>query len=355
MMYFFYFIAALAVSAAITPLVKRFAFWVGAIDVPRPPRNLHKNTTAKLGGLAVYVAVAAVVILYLHSGAVDYHVVPLRFIMALLAGGAVLMLGGFLDDKYDLPPYIAWLFPALAALIVVWSGIGIGITFISNPFGGVINLKFHILSLPASGVFSWVWMMGMMFTTKFLDGLDGLVAGVGTIASFTLFFLSLAPQVNQPITATLAIILTGALTGYLFHAFYPAKIFFGDGGSLFVGFMLGLLSIILGGKIATALLVMGIPVLDVAWVIARRLWYRRSPFRGDRLHLHFRLLDLGFSQRQTVLILYLIAAAFGFTAIFLQSLGKLVSLVILFGVMVVLVVGVVMLYKRKYPHVPGKG
>jgi UDP-GlcNAc:undecaprenyl-phosphate GlcNAc-1-phosphate transferase len=289
------------------------------------------------------------------SGKIDYNILPLKFILAVIGGGIILMIGGLLDDKYNLSAKILWIFPALAALIVVWSGVGIGITLISNPFGDPLSLKFLILGLPASGVFAWLWLMGMMFTTKFLDGIDGLVSGVGLIASFTLFFLSLSPQVNQPITATLAIILCGALSGYLVYAFHPASIFLGEGGSTFIGFMLGVLSIILGGKIATALLVMGIPILDVAWVLARRLWQRRSPFIGDRLHLHFQLLDLGFTQRQTVLILYLISAVFGFTAVSLQSLGKLIALIVLFIVMIVLVGGVILLYKRKQSRALHKG
>ena len=187
----------------------------------------------------------------------------------------------------------------------------------------------------------------MMFTTKFLDGLDGLVAGIGLIAGLTLFALSLSENVQQPITASLSIILVGALAGYLIYAFHPASIFLGEGGSTLIGFILGVLSVILGGKIAPALLVMGIPILDVAWVILQRLWSRKSPFRGDRLHIHFKMIDLGFSQRQTALILYALSAGFGFTAVFLQSMGKLVALGILFAIMGVLVLGVLYAYKRR--------
>jgi len=117
-----------------------------------------------------------------------------------------------------------------------------------------------------------------------------------------------------------------------------------------VGFMLGVLSIILGAKIATAFLVMGVPILDVAWVIIKRLVTHRSPFRGDRLHLHFRLLDLGFNQKQTALILYGISAIFGFTAVFLQSFGKLIALIILFVVMMVLLSTIYYIYRLKQPQ-----
>jgi UDP-GlcNAc:undecaprenyl-phosphate/decaprenyl-phosphate GlcNAc-1-phosphate transferase len=345
MWYVAYFLIAVVVALVVTPLVRKFAFHVGAVDVPRPPRNLHMKPTAKLGGIALLVATALSVGLYVWSGTIDHAIVPLHFFLAIGAGAVVLMIGGFLDDKYELSPGVLWLFPALAALIVVMSGIGVGIHTLSNPFGAPFNLNFVLLGIPASGVFVWLWMMGMMFTTKFLDGLDGLVAGIGSIASLTLFFLSLSEKVNQPITATLAIILFGALLGYLVYAFHPASIFLGDGGSLYVGFMLGALSILLGGKIATAFLVMGIPILDVAWVILRRIVTGKSPFKGDRLHLHFKLLDAGFTQKQSALILYFISALFGFTAVFLQSFGKLIALVFLFVVMGALVL--LALYRQR--------
>ncbi|MCC7356271.1 MAG: undecaprenyl/decaprenyl-phosphate alpha-N-acetylglucosaminyl 1-phosphate transferase [Candidatus Doudnabacteria bacterium] len=345
--YVWFGLIALAVSFAVTPLVRKLARATGAMDIPRPPRNLHAKPTPKLGGLAVVAGCAVAIGLYLQFGNWNSVVVPPSFFLGIGAGALILMIGGFLDDKYDLPPYLLWIFPSLAALVVVLSGVGVGITTLSNPFGEPFNLNFKILFLPASAIFAWVWLMGMMFTTKFLDGLDGLVAGIGTIASFTLFLLSLTQTVNQPVTATLAIILCGALLGYLFYAFHPASIFIGDGGSLFVGFMLGSLSILLGGKIATAFLVMGIPILDVALVLLQRILTGRSPFKGDRLHLHFRLLDAGFTQRQTALIFYSISALFGFSAVFLQSLGKLIALVILFMVMALLVGGTVYLYRRK--------
>ncbi len=352
MIYLFYFLLAMALGLIITPIVKRIAWATGAIDIPRPPRNLHTKPVAKMGGLAIFFTLIITIGFYVQSGSINPEILPPRFLIGMIVGAALLVIGGMLDDKYDLPPAIQWLFPGIAAAIVIASGVGLGITFISNPFGTPFNLKFAVLGLPASAIFSWVWLMGMTYTTKLMDGMDGLCSGIGLIASVSLFFLSLGPQVNQPITATLTVILAGALAGYLFYAFNPASIFLGEGGSTLIGFMLGVLSIILGGKITTAFLVMGIPILDIAWVLVRRVWYGRSPFKGDRLHLHMRLNDLGFSQRSTALILYFISAVFGFTAVFLQSLGKLIALFILFGVMIALALGVVMLYKRKNPHVP---
>ncbi len=349
MTYFWYAILAFIAAGIFTPIVRRLAERTGCIDIPRPPRNLHKQPVPKLGGLAVFLAFAVAVLLYVAFGNPDHIIVPMKFIWAMLGGGAVLAIGGFFDDKYNLPPTILWIFPALAALIVVFAGVGVGITTLSNPFGEPISIKYGILGIPFSAIFIFIWLNGMMYTTKFLDGLDGLVAGIGTIAGLTLFALSLTDKVNQPITATLSIIFVGALAGYLMYAFNPASIFFGEGGSTFVGFVLGVLSVILGGKIATALLVMGIPILDVAWVILQRLWQRKSPFVGDRLHIHFKLIDLGFTQRQTVFILYALSAMFGFTAVFLQSKGKLFALITLFIVMSIFVTSLIYAYRKRQP------
>jgi UDP-GlcNAc:undecaprenyl-phosphate GlcNAc-1-phosphate transferase len=309
-----------------------------------------------LGGAAVYLSLLITLLAYFEFGHPDFNIVPMRFFCGIIFGGLVLIIGGVLDDKFNFPPKILWLFPALASLIVIWSGIGVGITQISNPFGAPIFIGYHYslfiihYSLPA--LLAWLWMMGMIFTTKLLDGLDGLCGGVGLIGALTMFALSLTAKVNQPITASLAIIFAGCLLGFLVYNFNPASIFLGESGSTLIGFMLGVLAIILGAKIATALLVMGIPILDVAWAIVRRLFYHRSPFKGDRQHLHFRLLDIGLSQRQAVLVLYAISAIFGGVAIFLQSYGKLIALIILVLVMLIMTLSVVILYKHKHPHVP---
>ena len=356
MSYLSFFLLTAALATLLTPLVKKLAVRRRILDLPDQKRKLHNQPTPLLGGLAIYSSLLISLLTYFQFGHPDFNIVPMRFFCGIIFGGLILIIGGGLDDKFNLPPKILWLFPALASLIVVWSGIGVGITQISNPFGSPIFIGYHFqlltfyFSLPALLV--WLWMLGMIFTTKLLDGLDGLCSGVGLIGALTMFALSLTSKVNQPITASIAIIFAGSLLGFLFYNFNPASIFLGEGGSTFVGFMLGVLSIILGAKIATALLVMGIPILDVAWAIVRRLVYHRSPFKGDRQHLHFRLLDIGLSQRQAVLVLYAISAVFGGVAIFLQSYGKLISLLILFALMVIIALTTVILYKKQHPHVP---
>jgi UDP-GlcNAc:undecaprenyl-phosphate GlcNAc-1-phosphate transferase len=347
MNYLFYFLISFTLAGLVTPLVRALAFKLKCVDVPRPPRNLHARPTAKLGGLAIWAVVSLVSAVYLYFANVPDSVLPMRFLIGTFLASCVLMIEGYLDDRYDLPAKLQWVFPAIAAIIVIASGVGVGLTFISTPFGFNIPLDWNIIGVTGGAIFTWMWLMGMMYTAKILDGLDGLVAGISTIGTLTLFLLSLTDKVNQPVTAALAIIATGALLGYLVYAFHPAKIFFGDGGSLYSGFILGILSVILGGKVATALLVMGIPILDVAFVLFQRVRMGKSPFSGDRLHLHFRLVDSGMKQTSVVLVFYGLAAMFGLTAVFLQTRGKVIALAVAVVVMVILTTKAFYLIKNK--------
>jgi UDP-GlcNAc:undecaprenyl-phosphate GlcNAc-1-phosphate transferase len=307
-----------------------------------------------LGGLVIIATVLLGGAIYAFSGHWDFAVVPQSFVFGMLGGMLILIVGGFLDDKYDLPAKVSFLFPALAALVVILSGVGVGITTLTNPFGGSISLDFGIVGIPASGIFVWIWLMGMTYTTKLLDGLDGLAAGVSLIGGLVMFALSVTDKINQPITATLAILFVGALAGYLIYAFHPASIFLGEVGSTFLGFFLAVLAVLSGAKIATAVLVMGIPMLDVAWAILRRLIRGRSPFSADREHLHFLLLDAGLTQRQAVLVFYTLAALFGFIAVFLQSLGKLIALFLMLAIMIGIVGSLASLYRRKKQGFAGR-
>jgi UDP-GlcNAc:undecaprenyl-phosphate GlcNAc-1-phosphate transferase len=319
------------------------------VDFPDDERRFHKTPTPTLGGVAVFASFFLVTLfLGVFGGYLLNGTLPLRVLLGIWAGGMILMIGGYLDDRYRMPPSYSVIFPVLASLTIVFSGIQT--VSIHNPFNGQIIQLNHamIAGFPiVSGLIVFFWTLGMTYTTKLLDGMDGLVTGISAIGAVVIFLLSLTPQVMQTPTAFLAITLAGALLGFLILNFYPAKIFLGEGGSTFAGFMLGVLAIVSGGKIATALLVMGIPLLDAIWVILQRVFNRQSPFSGDRRHLHFRLLDIGFSEPQAVLFLYAISGFFGATALFLQSLGKLVSLMIMVGVMILLVSFIFFVVKPK--------
>lgn len=238
------------------------------------------------------------------------------------------MIGGYLDDRFDLPAHATIIAPILATLTAI--AFGIEVDKLTNPFGGVIYL------LPwQSDVLVFVWLMLVMYTTKFLDGLDGLATSVSSVGAIMIMLLSLTASYFQPDVALLSAVTIGAYLGFLFWNVHPASIFLGEGGSTFVGFMLGILAVISGGKVATALLVLGIPLLDVLWVISRR--FREGGisrvFVGDKKHLHHRLLALGWGQTRIVILYVAVAAAFGVSALFLQSREKLVALIVLSLVM----------------------
>ncbi len=344
-LYVFVFLGTAAAAILTVPFIRLVAQKIGAIDFPDGERKKHAQPTPLLGGWSIFLVLsAAILIIRQITDALDP--LPEKYLWGIFFAGILLMIGGTLDDKWNLPAKWQWVFPFAAALTIIASGIGIN--FITNPFGGFIRLdQWEISVLQIGGIsyqmtvwadlFTIVWLLGMAYTTKFLDGLDGLVSGVGVVASFILFGISLLPEVSQSYTAVLAVILAGACLGFLVWNWHPAKIFLGEGGSLLIGFFLGILSIISGGKIATALLVMGVPIMDVVWVIGRRIFFeRRSAFRADRKHLHFRLLDAGFTVRQAVAIFLGISAVFGSLAIVLRGKDKLLLLTGVVAVMFVL-------------------
>ncbi|MFA4880463.1 MAG: MraY family glycosyltransferase [Candidatus Doudnabacteria bacterium] len=352
-----FFIGAL-LCLILTFLVRKLALRFRILDYPILPRKIQKAPIPLLGGLAVYAAFVLVVLFYLfftHSLATG--TIRLKNMIGILVGGLFLMIGGILDDKYNLKPWKQFIWPLLAAAAIVASGIGI--KYATNPLGGLFyfdQVKIEIFTLAGipyyltlfADLFAFFWILGMIYTTKYLDGLDGLASGVTTIGAVILFFLSLSQAVHQPETALLSIICAGVFLGFLVLNFHPAKIFLGEGGSTFAGFMLAVLAILAGGKIATTLLIMGIPILDALWVICRRVFFEhRSPFKGDAKHLHFRLLGIGFTHRQAVLFLCFLSFAFGVSGLFLQAKEKLLALIIMVVVMVSLALTLVLRYRRK--------
>lgn len=352
------FILAFIFSLFFTYLIKKTALRLNIVDKPFLRRKIHKKNIPLLGGIGLYLGFF--ITLFYYSYFTDQmfggYMLP-KHIIGIMVAGALLIIGGILDDRYNLSSLKQIIWPILASIVIITSGIGIN--YIANPLGDAFQLnQFKIKIFEFGGVpyfiilladfFTLAWLLGMTYTTKFLDGLDGLVAGISVIASVILFFLSLQPNVMQPETALICIILAGASLGFLVWNFHPAKIFLGEGGSTFIGFMLGTLSIISGGKIATALLILGIPILDVVWVIIRRIWYRKSPFNtADKKHLHFRLLDLGLSHRGAVLFLYFVSLTFGVAALLFQGKEKVLALGILGLLMIILGIFLVLGYRFK--------
>lgn len=336
---------AFAVTAGLTPVVRRYALARGIVDKPDTVRKMHGRVVAYLGGVAIFAGFVAGVLLLM----------PLsRQLAALLVGCALLVVVGVVDDMRGLSPWVKLGFQVLAACVALAGGIGL--TGIRNPFGGYIDfsawrypvdllgLKFHVT--PLANFLSILWMVGLANTINFLDGLDGLASGVSGIAALVMFALSVGPHVQQPAVALLAIILAGSALGFLPYNFYPARIFMGDSGAYFLGLTLAMLAIYSGAKLATAVLVLGFPIVDAAWAALRRAMRRTSPFKADRQHFHHLLLDTGMSQRQAVLTLYAVAAVFGTVALFVGSLAKLIALVILTGLMALAIAISILASKR---------
>jgi UDP-GlcNAc:undecaprenyl-phosphate GlcNAc-1-phosphate transferase len=318
------FAVALLGTLALTPLVSRLALRLGFVDVPREPKHVHHTPVPRLGGVALFLPFLAAVGVSLLLPVERQDPLELHRLAGLVIGSAIVFAVGVWDDKRELGPLPQFAVQFVAAVVAIFYSITI--PQIANPLGGMITF-----ALPVVVAFTLFWLMGMMNTVNWLDGLDGLAGGVTVIASLLLFVHSY--RMGQYSVSLLPLALAGCVLGFLPFNFHPARVFLGTSGALFLGFALGSMAIIGGAKMATALLVMGIPILDVAWQIINRLRLGHSPFRGDRGHLHHRLLDLGLSHERVVLIFYVVCAAFGALALILAS--GLQKLVVLLGMMLV--------------------
>ncbi|MCK9360934.1 undecaprenyl/decaprenyl-phosphate alpha-N-acetylglucosaminyl 1-phosphate transferase [Patescibacteria group bacterium] len=294
------------------------------VDRPTGGRKIHDQIIPLLGGLGIGLTVlvwfAALIYLQIAGMIQPDQRIGLISILGFLNGILILMIGGFLDDKYDLPPRIQFVFTILAALSVVLSGTSIN--EVTNWFGGT-PLKLGLIGLPLA----FGWIMVVTYSIKFFDGLNGLVSGQVVIGGVLIALLSLTTPYYQPVVALMAAIIAGAYLGFLPHNFPRAKQFLGESGSLIAGFSLAFLSIVGGAKLATGLMALGFPLIDAVFVVIGRMSRGASPFKGDDTHLHFKLLKAGLSQKQTVLLIWGLSAVTGAAALGLQSIGK-VALVV---------------------------
>jgi len=352
--YLFIFITAILLSVLCTVLIRWVSLKYGVVDRPSP-RKIHTQAVPLLGGVAVFFSFFIMLFIFreeLVAGKLQYH-----HWLGFFIGAIFLMIGGFLDDKYDISPRWQIIWPLLAIISVIGGGVEIG--KISAPTGGILHLDqwritlwhlnnatFYLVVL--ADLFTLLWLLGMMYTTKLLDGVDGLVGGITAIGGLVIFLFTSSTPYHQPDIALASLIFAGCCLGFLIFNWNPARIFLGEGGSLLLGYILGVLAIISGGKIAIALLVMGVPIMDVGWTILRRLWKGNNPFKfPDKKHLHHRLLNQGLSQKQTVLIFYTIAIIFGGSALFLQTKGKIYALSALIILMLFIVAGFHYLDKKR--------
>ena len=338
----FAFIVSFAFTFATTPLVRRFAFKIGAIDIPKDNRRMHKKPTPRIGGLAIIFGFTVATLCFAQ---------PSRQLYGTLAGAAIIAVMGVIDDCKNLPAKLKFVIQIIAALVVVFAG-DIKIDVFTNP-NFLSDNPYWVLPEWLSVTLTVIWIVFITNAVNFIAGLDGLAAGVSAIMSISLVFISI--RVGESPIAILGIALMGSCFGFLPFNFNPAKIFMGDTGSTFLGFMLATLSIQGVFKsyavisFAVPLLILGLPLFDALFAMIRRILRGQSPMTADRGHLHHRLVDMGFSQKQTVFILYAISGVLGITAVLLSESGVLRALLLVICVLILLLIGS-MLGKNSYVH-----
>lgn len=312
-------------------VLKLFPKW-GLMDRPIN-YGLKRKPIPYYGGVAIFLAFTVSVLLF----------VKLDLTLAgFLLAGTLIAIVSFIDDYRGLSPILRLIVQIMAALLLV--AVGVGIQSISNPLGDPIvldQLKItfsldHIYQISVFGaLFTVVWVVLIVNTMNFLDGLNGLSSGVAVIAALSLFLLSIRPGIHYDIVsqmpvAMMSIILFSSALAFWIFDFHPAKILMGDTGSMFLGFVLATLAIFSGGKVATAFLVMGFPLLDAVWVVLRRIFSGKSPMKGDKKHLHHRLLEIGLSNRKALMLIYALCAGFGGIAVFLEGVQKVYAIGVMF-------------------------
>ena len=315
---FFAFSVALALSFALTPVVKMFAKKVGAIDVPRDARRMHKVPIPRLGGLAIFLGF---LISFLLFGRIDSQT------KSILLGAVLIVCLGVIDDIHPLKPLVKFAGQIVAALIPVCSGVVV--RTLMNPFSdsGLIDLGIFAVPLTV------VWIVGVTNAVNMIDGLDGLAVGVSTIATITVF--TIAVLVSEGYIAVCMAALAGACIGFMPYNMNPAKIFMGDTGSTFLGYILAVVSIQGLFKFYTIIsfavpfLMLGLPIFDTCFAFIRRIAHGQSPMHADRSHVHHRLIDMGFNQKQAVAVLYVISAILGLSAVVLTTSGPVKAMLLL--------------------------
>ena len=327
------FMIALGMALILTPAVIAFARQTGALDKP-DARKVHVRPIPRIGGIGIYAAFMASIFVQL----IFADVTPefMTSLIGLMIGGTIIVAIGIIDDYCDLPAKVKLLGQIFAVAVLV-IGFDVRIDVITDPFGDYIYLEF--LAIPAT-IF---WVVGLTNTVNLIDGLDGLAAGVSSIAAVTIFLVAMEEGI--PFVAMVTAALAGAAVGFLYYNFNPARIFMGDTGSMFLGFMLAGISVVGAVKSAATIalivpiLALGLPILDTTFAIVRRARNHRPIFKPDKGHLHHRLLAHGFTQKQAVLLMYVVSALFGLCAIALTAVSTQAAALIILIVAAAVLVG----------------
>ena len=325
-------IVAAALAFAVTPLVKRLAQRVGAMDVPKDERRMHKIPIPRMGGLAIFFAFLIAVLCF---AGID------RELRGILLGATIIVVLGILDDILTLNALPKFAVQIVAAVIAVLHGCRI------EHFMGFRLATW--LSYPVSVI----WIVAITNAVNFIDGLDGLAAGVSAISAGSMLVVALlVPDYNS---AILLAAIVGACAGFIPYNFNPAKIFMGDTGSTFLGYILATLSITGLFKMyaiisfAVPFLILGIPIFDICFAFLRRIAHGQNPMKADRGHFHHRLIDMGFSQKQSVAIAYMLTGMLGLAAVLLTSSGELKALILIAAIFIVSAIGFRLIFSKNDP------
>lgn len=281
-------------------------------------RHVNQNNISRFGGAALIISFIATLLLN------KPLVITVSLASIFIALGMILVFG-IIDDIKQLSWKTQLLFQSGIVLFIYF--LGVRLQYITNPFGGILFLKGYIIGL----LIILFWILLLMNSINWIDGIDGVSSGITLIGGITIFILSLRPEVNQPPVSIITAALTGSVLALLLFNFYPAKIMAGTSGAMFMGFMLAVLAVFAGAKIATTLLVMAVPIIDAFWVIGERIRSKRSIFLPDKRHLHFKLMELGWSQRKICIFYYTVTALISIIALNTGAIGKAATF-ILFGV-----------------------
>ena len=326
----FAFLISFILSFATTPLAKRVAYIIGAVDIPKDSRRMHTRPIPRCGGLAIIFGFMASVLCF---GP------PARGLTATMIGAGIIAIMGVIDDCRNLDAKLKFVVQIVAALIVVYGG-DFKIEAMTNP-NVFSDSPYIVFPWWLSGILTVLWVVFITNAVNFIDGLDGLAAGVSAIMSVSLVFI--ATRAGEYSVAVMGTALMGACFGFLPFNFNPARIFMGDTGSTFIGFMLASLSIQGAFKsyavisFAVPLLILGLPLFDAMFAMIRRILKGQNPMTADRGHLHHRLIDMGFSTKQSVFILYAISGVLGITAVLLAEKGTLMALGVLCAVLIFII------------------
>ena len=326
-------VVAFLVAFSATPMVISLAHKVNAIDVPKDARRVHKKPIPLMGGLAIFYGFIVSVACF---ATIDIEV------MGILIGCAIIVTTGVIDDITEMKPIVKLVCQILAAAVVVYCGVRI--EHFANPFSAWFGGPYIVMNYWVSCVVTMFWIVGICNAVNLLDGLDGLAVGVSSISSIALLALTLISDNLNVAILTAAV--AGAGFGFLPYNFNPAKIFMGDTRALFLGFILacisvqGMLKMSAVITFAVPILILGLPIFDTMFAIIRRVLTGHSPMQADRGHLHHRLLDMGFSQRRVVTILYTLTAVLCMTAVVISIKGYGRGLILICSVLLIILVSI---------------